>query len=60
LANTVKKLAMPPLVIHSFSPLSTQWSPWCSAVVRIEPASEPEPGSVRQNAAMRLPLASSA
>ena len=38
--------AMPPLVIQHFWPLSTYSSPSRTAVVRIDAASEPEPGSV--------------
>jgi hypothetical protein len=57
-ANTVKKSAMPPLVIHSLLPLMIQSSPSRVAVVLIDAASEPAPGSVRQNAAIISPLAS--
>ena len=49
---------MPPLVIQSFSPLRTQPSPSRRALVRIEAASEPAPGSVRQKAAISSPVAS--
>ena len=49
---------MPPLVIQSFSPLRIQSSPSRRAVVRIEAASEPAPGSVRQKAAIISPVAS--
>ena len=43
-AKTVKKSAMPPLVIQIFSPLSVQLpSSFGSARVRIEAASEPAP-----------------
>jgi hypothetical protein len=58
LANTVKKLAMPPLVIHSLLPLSTHSSPSRWALVVMEAASEPAPGSVRQKAAIISPVAS--
>ena len=58
LAKTVKKLAMPPLVIHSLLPLSTQSSPSRTAVVLMIAASEPAPGSVRQKAAIISPVAS--
>jgi hypothetical protein len=57
-ANTVKKSAMPPLVIQILVPFSTQSSPSRTAVVLIEAASEPDVGSVRQNAAIISPLAS--
>ena len=49
--NTVKTSANPPLVIHIFSPLMTQWSPSSLKVVLIPAASEPFPGSVKQNEA---------
>jgi hypothetical protein len=58
LANTVKKLAMPPLVIHSLLPSSTHSSPSRCALVVMEAASEPAPGSVRQKAAIISPVAS--
>ena len=44
LAKTVKKLARPPLVIHSLLPLSTQSSPSRTAVVLTPAASEPGAG----------------
>ena len=48
-ANTVKKFAMPPLVIQSFSPLSIQPPPgFLTALAFMDAASEPEPASVRQ------------
>ena len=50
---------MPPLVIQSFSPFKVQLpSSLRFAAVRIAAASEPAPGSVRQNAAIISPLAS--
>ena len=58
LAKTVKKLASPPLVIHSLLPSSTQSSPSRTAVVLMLAASEPAPGSVRQKAAIVSPLES--
>ena len=58
LAKTVKKSAMPPLVIQSLLPLRTQSSPSFTAVVVTAAASEPAPGSVRQYAAIISPLAS--
>ena len=57
-ANTVKKSAIPPFVIQSFSPFRTQSSPSRTAVVLMPAASEPAPGSVRQKAAIVSPLAS--
>ena len=58
LAKTVKKSAMPPLVIQIFEPLSRKWSSFSTALVRIEAASEPASGSVRQKAAIISPEAS--
>ena len=58
LAKTVKKSANPPLVIQIFSPFRIQSSPSRTAVVRMPAASEPAPGSVRQNAATSSPVAS--
>src|ERR1700733_15639222 len=58
-ANTVYRSAMPPLVIHIFSPFKVQEpSGFLTAWVRIDAASEPAPDSVRQNAAIISPLAS--
>jgi hypothetical protein len=57
-AKTVKKSAMPALVIQIFEPLRTKPSAVSSAVVRTEAASEPAPSSVRQNAAIISPVAS--
>ncbi len=45
-ANTQYTSASPPFVIHCFVPLSTYLSPFLTAVVRIDPASEPAFGSV--------------
>ena len=58
LAKTVKKSAMPPLVIQIFSPLRIQSLPSRRAVVRTAAASEPAPGSVRQKAAIISPVVS--
>jgi hypothetical protein len=57
LAKTVKKSAISPSVIQIFSPLRIQSSPSRSARVLIEAASDPEPGSVRQKAAIISPVA---
>ena len=45
-AITTAVSAMPPLVMKFFEPFSTKWSPSRTAVVRMPPASDPEPGSV--------------
>ena len=45
-AMTTAVSAMPPLVMKFFDPFRTQWPPSLTAVVRMPPASEPEPGSV--------------
>jgi hypothetical protein len=57
-AKTVKKSANPPLVVQIFSPSRIHLSPSRRAEVRIDAASEPEPGSVRQNAASLSPVES--
>ncbi len=58
-ANTVQRSAIPPLVIQIFSPFRIQApSSPRFAEVRIDAASEPAPGSVRQNAAISSPVAS--
>jgi hypothetical protein len=60
LAKTVKKSAKPPFEIQSFSPFRIQCLPSGdrSARVLMLKASLPEPGSVRQNAAISSPDAS--
>src|SRR6185295_8221384 len=55
-ANTTYQEAKPALVIHAFSPSSTQVSSSRRAVVRIDEGSEPAPGSVRPKPPS-LPLA---
>ena len=50
--------ARDPFVIHCFEPEIRQPSPSGSAVVRSEPASEPEPGSVSAKAPICSPRAS--
>ena len=58
LANTVKNPAVPPFVIQIFSPVRLQLpSAFFVAYVLTEAASDPEPLSVRQNAAMSSPEA---
>src|SRR5512143_2084819 len=57
-AITTAMSAMPPLVMKFLEPFSTKWPPSRTAVVRIPPASEPEPGSVRPQQPTRSPLAS--
>ena len=56
-ANSTNVPAREPFVIHCFAPFSTQPSPSAAAVVRSEPASEPEPGSVSANAPRCSPRA---
>mmetsp|Transcript_53444 Transcript_53444/g.134320 ORF Transcript_53444/g.134320 Transcript_53444/m.134320 type:complete len:209 (-) Transcript_53444:464-1090(-) len=58
-ANTVKISAMPPLLIQILLPFKTQCFPSSDSTARdwMELASEPELGSVRQNAAIRSPVA---
>src|SRR2546423_10810073 len=41
-----------------FAPLSTQWLPSRTAIVRVPPASEPASGSVKDHAPMAFPEAS--
>ena len=43
-------MSVPELVMNALDPLITQFSPSRVAVVRVAPASEPPPGSVRPNA----------
>ena len=57
-ANRRKVEAWLPFVHHCFVPLIRQPSPSGDAVVRSEPASEPEPGSVSANAPIASPRAS--
>ena len=57
-ANTVYRPAIPPLVIHIFSPFRVQLpSAFLEALLRMEAASDPAPYSVRQNAAINSPPA---
>ena len=44
-----------PLEMKVLEPLSSQWSPWSSAVVRMPWRSEPAPGSVIAMAVMISP-----
>ena len=48
---TPQVMSVPALVMNIFEPLTTQLPSRSSAVVRVLPASEPAPGSVRPNAA---------
>ena len=58
-ANTVKKSAKGPFVIQIFSPVRSQLPSACLvALVLMEPASEPDPDSVRQKAAIISPVES--
>jgi hypothetical protein len=50
--------ACAPFVIHCFVPVTVQPSPSGTAVVRSDPASEPESGSVSANAPSASPAAS--
>ena len=56
---TPQVMSVPALVMNIFEPLTTQLPSRSSAVVRVLPASEPAPGSVRPNAASFLPEARS-
>ena len=56
---TPQVMSVPAFVMKSFEPLITHEPSRSSAVVRVFPASEPAPGSVRPNAARRLPEARS-
>ena len=51
---TNEVMSVPELVMNALLPLSTQPPSRLSARVRRAAASEPEPGSVRQNAAMMI------
>jgi len=57
-ASTTQVPATVPWVMNVFEPLSTQWSPFLTAVVRMPAASDPEPGSVSAQAASFSPVAS--
>ena len=57
-AMTTAVSAIRPLVMKFFEPLSTQCRPSRTAVVRMPPASEPEPGSVRPQQPTFSPRAS--
>ena len=52
-------MSVPALVMNIFAPSITQLPSRSSAVVAVDPASEPAPGSVSPNAASRLPDARS-
>ena len=52
--------AIPPLVMKFFEPFSTRQSPSRTAVVRMPPASEPDPGSVSPQQPTFSPAASGA
>ncbi len=52
-------MSVPALVMNVFAPSITQLPSRRTAVVAVEPASEPAPGSVRPNAASRFPDATS-
>lgn len=53
---TSEVMSVPELVMNCLVPLTTQWSPSRRAVVRVPPASEPAPGSVRPNPASARPV----
>jgi hypothetical protein len=48
-------MSVPELVMKAFDPLMTHSSPSRTAVVRVPPASEPPPGSVRPKAPIIWP-----
>jgi hypothetical protein len=52
-------MSVPALVMKIFEPLTTHLPSRSSARVRVEPASEPAPGSVSANAASCFPAARS-
>ena len=52
-------MSVPAFVMKIFAPLMIHLPSWSSALVRVAPASEPAPGSVRPNAASFLPEARS-
>ena len=52
-------MSVPAFVMKIFEPLTTHSPSRSSAVVRVAPASEPAPGSVRPNAASFFPDARS-
>ena len=56
-AHTIATSATEPLVIHIFVPVRTQSSPSRTAVVRIDPGSEPASGSVRPKQPISSPAA---
>ena len=56
-AHTMATSATEPLVIHIFVPESTQSSPSRTAVVRIDPGSDPASGSVRPKQPISSPAA---
>ena len=57
-ARTSEQSAYVAFVMNVLPPFRTHWSPRRTAVVRIPPASEPEPGSVNPHAPSHCPLAS--
>ena len=57
-ASTSAQFAYVPFVMNVFDPFSTHPPSRFTAVVRMPPASEPEPGSVNPHAPSHSPLAS--
>ena len=55
---TSAEISVPAFVMNILAPSITHSPSSSRAVVRVAPASEPAPGSVRPNAASRLPEAS--
>ncbi len=55
---TSPEISVPAFVMNIFDPSTTHSPPSRRAVVRVAPASEPAPDSVRPNAASRCPDAS--
>ena len=56
---TQAEMSVPAFVMNIFEPFTTHSPSRSSAVVRVAPASEPAPGSVRPNAASFRPEARS-
>ena len=52
---TTEVMSVPELVMNALEPLITQSPPSKRAVVRVAPASDPPPGSVRPKAPSRRP-----
>jgi hypothetical protein len=55
---TNSEIGVPTLVMNDFAPSITHSPPSSTALVCVAPESDPAPGSVSPNPAMRSPLAS--